>query len=292
VQNGINSTSLNGGGNGASGNSNQDTAYWDCELRARMPGYRSDTVSLVGRRSLDNPDVGVIVLYPIAGIQGLTASATSGQAPKDARRAYERGLADVKSSAAKKDKLDQAEEEFRKAAQVYPKYAEAWFELGKVLEKKERYPEAREAYANSLAADSKFVYPYQQLYQMALREQNWKDLADKTDQLLHLDPYEFPTAYYFNALAHLQLKEYDAAAKSAQQAVEADRKQANPKTHYLLGAILIQKQDWTGAAENFRAYLKAVPNAPDKTQVEATLGQLDRQISRPQTASADSAAQQ
>jgi tetratricopeptide (TPR) repeat protein len=215
------------------------------------------------------------------------ASATSGQAPKVARRAYEKGLAAVK-----KDKPDQAEQEFRKAVQVYPKHAAAWLELGKILEKRERYPEAREAYASALGADSKFVYPYQQLYRMALREQNWKDLVEKTDQLTHLDPYEFPSAYYFNALAHLELKEYDAAEKSAKQAVEADRKQANPKTHYLLGAIQIQTKDWTGAAESFRAYLKAAPNATDKAQVEKTLGQLDQQIGRVQTASQDSAAQQ
>ena len=147
---------------------------------------------------LDAPNVGTIVLYPLAAIQGLTASATSGQASKAARKAYERGL-----KAVKKNKPDQAEEEFRKAVQLYPRYAEAWYELGKTLERKEHYPEAREAYASALAADSKFVYPYEQLYQMALREQNWKDLVEKTDQLLHLDPYEFPAAYYFNALGHL-----------------------------------------------------------------------------------------
>ncbi len=134
------------------------------------------------------------------------------------------------------------------------------------------------------------MYPYQQLYQMALREQNWKDLAQNTADLLRLDPFEFPVAYYFNALAHLELKEYDAAEKSAQQAVEADRKQSNPKTHYLLGAIQIQRQNWTGAAENLRAYLKAVPNATDKAQVEKTLAQLDQQISGVQAASHDSAA--
>jgi len=288
LQNGVNSMSSNGGAaaTGGMANANPD-AFWDCELRARLPGYRSETVSLAGRRSLDNPDVGVIVLYPIAEIQGLTASATSGQAPKDARKAYAKGL-----SAAKKGKPDQAEQEFRKAVQVYPKYAEAWLNLGEVLERGERYPEAREAYAQSLAADPKYVYPYQQLYQIALREQNWKDLADRTDQLLHLDPYEFPNAYYFNALAHLQLKEYDAADKSAQKAVEADLKQANPKTHYLLGAILVKKKDWTGAAENFRAYLKAAPDATDKAYVVKALGQIDQQIRLVQAASQNSPPQQ
>jgi tetratricopeptide (TPR) repeat protein len=266
---------------------NSDSGYWDCELRARLPGYRSSTISLAGRRTLDSSDVGEIVLYPMVAIQGLTASATSSQAPKDARKAYERGLA-----AAKKDKPDQAEQEFRKAVQISPKYAEAWLELGKVLERGERYPEAREAYTSALAADSKFVYPYQQLYQIALREQNWKDLADKTDQLVHLDPYEFPNAYYFNALAHLELKEYDAAEKSSKQAVEADWKHANPKTHYLRGAILVKLKDWAGAAASFRAYLKAAPDATDKAYVEKTLGQIDQQIKQVQVASQDSAAQQ
>jgi tetratricopeptide (TPR) repeat protein len=284
-QSGATGASSNGGAGGAT--PNQDTAYWDCELRARLPGYRSSTVSLAGRRMLDDADVGVIVLYSMVGIQGLTASATSTQAPKDAQKAYERGL-----GAVKKDKLDQAEREFRKAVQIYPKYADAWLELGKALEKKEKYPEAREACDSALAADAKYVYPYQQLYQIALHEKNWKDVADKTDQLLHLDPYEFPNAYYFNALAHLELKEYDAAETSARQAVDADSKQSNPKTHYLLGAILVHKKAWTGAAASFRAYLKAAPSATDKAYVEKTLGQIDQQIRLVQTASQDSTPQQ
>ena len=285
-QGGLNSGPSSNSG-GPTGGGMQDSAYWDCELRARLPGYRSETVSLAGRRMLDAPDVGSIILYPLAKIQGMTASATSGQAPKDARKAYEKGL-----EAVKKNKPDQAEQEFRKAVGIYPRYAAAWLELGKALERRDHKAEAREAYASALAADPKFVYPHQQLYQMALQEQNWKSLIDHTDELVRLDPFEFPVAYYFNALGHLQLKEYDAAEKSALQAIEADRKQSNPKTHYLLGAIQVQKQDWTGAAQSFRAYLKAAPNASDKASVEKTLGQLDQQISRVQPASQDSAAQQ
>jgi tetratricopeptide (TPR) repeat protein len=281
------SSSPSGTSSGGGFGTSQDSAYWDCELRARLPGYRSDTVSLAGRRMLDAPDVGSIILYPIAKIQGMTASATSSQAPKDAKKAYEKGL-----EAVKKAKPDQAEQEFRKAVGIYPRYAAAWLELGKALERRDHKAEAREAYASALAADPKFVYPYQQLYQLALQEQNWQGLIDNTDQLLRLDPFEFPQAYYFNALGHLQLKNYDAAEKSAQQAVEADRRQLNPKTHYLLGAIQIQKQDWKSAAQSFRAYLKAAPNASDKATVEKTLGQLDQQISRLQPVSQDSAPQQ
>ena len=277
-------------GNGASGGTSSgasDTSFWDCDLRARLAGFRSDSIPLAQRRTLDNPDVGLILLYPIANIQGLTASATSGQAPRDARKAYEKGL-----DALKKNKPDQADQEFRKAVELYPRYAAAWLELGKSMERREQYPEARQAYASALAADSKYVYPYQQLYQLALREQNWKDLADKTEQLLHLDPYEFPAAYYYNAVAHFKLKEYDAAENSAHQAVDADRKHENPKTHYLLGAILVQKHDWTAATASLQTYLKTAPNAPEKAEVEKILGQIDQQISGVRAGSQDSPAQQ
>ena len=178
-----------------------DSAYWDCEIRARLPGFRSESISLAGRRVLDNPDVGVIVLYPIAKIPGLTASATSSQAPKDSRKAFEKGL-----NAVKKNKPDEAEMEFRKAVQIYPKHAEAWLELGKVLEQKEHYPEAREAYAGAWRRIRNIVYPYQQLYQMALREQNWKDLAEKPISCCAWTPSSFPPPIISNALAHLQLR--------------------------------------------------------------------------------------
>ncbi len=138
---GMSSSSGNSGNSSRAMSNSQDMAFTDCEIRARLAGYRSDTVSLAGRRSLDNPDIGVIILYPLAGIQGLMSSATSSLAPKDACKAYEKGLDNLK-----KAKLEQAEAEFRKAVQLYPRYAAAWMDLGKMLEKKEFYAEAREAY--------------------------------------------------------------------------------------------------------------------------------------------------
>ena len=258
----------------------------DCEVRARLPGYRSSTISVTsGLFGILRASGSVIFLYPLT--EGLTESATSLQAPKDAQKAYKEGLIAVK-----KRKMDQAEKKFRKSVQIYPKYAAAWLELGKALEKKEKYPEARAAYASALAADLKFVYPYQQLYQIALREQNWKGVVDWTDQLLRLDPYQFPNAYYYNAMAHLELKEYDAAEKNARKAVEADLNQSNPKTNYLLGAILVKKKNWVGAEASFLAYLKAVPDATDKAYVETILGQIDQRIRLAQTAPQDSVAQQ
>ncbi|HYP09370.1 MAG TPA: tetratricopeptide repeat protein, partial [Bryobacteraceae bacterium] len=98
-----------------------------CEIRANLPGFRSDVVMLAGRRAMDNPDVGTIILHRLAKVEGFTFSGTSLDAPKEATKAYEKG-----SQAAKKKKWKDAEEQLRKAVDLYPKYAVAWYELGTV----------------------------------------------------------------------------------------------------------------------------------------------------------------
>src|SRR5205814_1216247 len=70
----------------------RESQLMTCDLRASLPGFRSDLISLAARRYMDNPDVGTIVLHRLANVEGLTISATSALAPKDARKAYEKGL--------------------------------------------------------------------------------------------------------------------------------------------------------------------------------------------------------
>ena len=66
---------------------------WGCELRAELPGFRSDVVSLANIHYMDDPDVGTIILHRLSKVDGLTISVTSELAPKDARKAYEKGTA-------------------------------------------------------------------------------------------------------------------------------------------------------------------------------------------------------
>jgi hypothetical protein len=50
----------------------------NCDIRARLGGYRSQSISLVGRRPMDNPDIGVILLHKDSGEGGTTVSARQG----------------------------------------------------------------------------------------------------------------------------------------------------------------------------------------------------------------------
>ncbi len=271
----VDSTSRLGGGNGTTNSQQQaqgkTTTLYGCDLRASLAGYRSDTVSLAGRRSLDDPNVGTITLHSFAKYEGLTTSATSALAPKDAHKSFDKGL-----EAMKKSKVDEAQDDFLKATEIYPRYASAWYELGLVYEKRERISDARDAYAKSIAADSKYVNPYERLYLLAFNEKNWVEVAQITNQVMHLNPYDFPGSFYYNAVANSQLGKLDIAEKSAREAVQLGASQ-NPKVHYILGVILAKKHDFKGAAECLRIYLKS-DAVSDREKVTKLLAECEKQV--------------
>lgn len=237
-----------------------------CELRASLPGYRSDIVPLAGRRLMDNPDVGTIVLRRLGHVEGTTISATTLAAPKDAKKAFEKGV-----EAARRKKFDEARKQLEKAVQLYPQYAAAWYELGVVHQQQNNKDQAREAYGKALAADAKFMKPYLQLAMLSAQERNWQEVADTTARLLRLDPFDYPQAYFFNSVANFNLRKWDEAERSVREGLKLDQQNRIPKMKHLLGIILANKQDYAGAAELLRAYL---PHAADPQEAELVRKQL------------------
>jgi tetratricopeptide (TPR) repeat protein len=262
--------SQNAGGSSAFASDPFGSKMQNCELRASVAGYTSDRIGLVNRKS-DSPDIGIIVLHRIGGGEGASVSVTSMMAPADAKKAHERGL-----QALLKDKQADAAKDFEKAVAVYPKYAEAWMDLGKVRVRQNAVPAARAAFLKAIEADPKLAPPYVEMGLLAAKESNWAQSGEYLDQALKLDAVDYPAAWYADAVAHYNLKNYDAAEKSAREAVKLDPKHANPRAGYLLGLVLAEKQNYSGAAEELTAYLKLVPNAPDAAQVQDQLGQLQK----------------
>ncbi len=258
------------GGPGQSGIGSR-AGFFGCELYAVLPGFSSDRIDLNNRRSLDNPEVGTLVLHRLGNVEGFTISATTAMAPKDAKKAFEKGR-----NAEKKQKWDEAEKEFQKAVDEYPKFASAWYELGFAQQKQNNIEVARKSYTRSLEADPKFINPYGQLAALAVREQKWEEVADTTSHLLHLNPVDFPIDWYFNAVANLQMQKLDVAEKSAREGIATDREHRIPKLNHLLGVILAQKHDYSGAVENLRAYLLSSPPASDADLAKQQLAEFEK----------------
>lgn len=260
------------GGSGGMDGSNALGRFMNCDLRARLSGFRSQSVSLAMRRPLDDPNIGVILVHRQgAGEEGTTISAVSLAAPKDARKAFDKARDSVK-----KNKADDAAKNYQKAVDLYPKYATAWYELGRIHAMQGRPDDARKAFENALQSDPKYVEPYLQIALLASKNMQWKEVADLTTKAIKLDAFDYPQAFFFNAVANFNLKNVDAAEKSAREAERLDTRHQFPKASHLLGVILVQRQDYTGAAEHMRSYLKFAPNAADADNVRKQLDQIEK----------------
>ncbi len=253
--------------------SSQLREFWrNCELQAALPGFTSQMIEM-GSRLTDFgvADVGTIVLHRLGQVQGFTLSATSARAPSNAKKEFEKG-----HESEKKEKWDAALQSFQKAVEVYPEFAIAWFEMGRVQIKKGDLVAARQSFRQALSADSKFVSPYQELAQLAVRDQQWQEVVSTTDEVLKLNPVNFPQDWLFNALGSYRLQHLDAAEKSARRGLEVDGQHQFPKLEYLLGAILAQKRDYAGALEHVRNYLRLSPHAADAEVAQKQAQELEK----------------
>ena len=244
-----------------------------CELRASLPGFRSDSISLAGRQLFDNPDVGTIVLHRLGKVEGTRISVTTLKAPKDAKKAYDRG-----TNLLKKKKPAEAAEEFAKAVAIYPKFADALVQLGEIYGDQGRDQEAATVFQQAIDADPQLIPPYFHLALIAGRKQDWKRMAELSDRALALNAYEYPAAYYFNAVANYNLQKLDVAEKNARAARRLDSQYHIPKIDLVLANILLQRNDYAGAATQLRSFLKFVPSGDDAAVARQLLGQTESKL--------------
>jgi hypothetical protein len=243
----------------------------ECELRADLPGFNSEVVDLNTRMTaFESTDIGRVVLHRMGQVEGLTISATSAAAPRDAQKAFEKGR-----EKASKEKWDEAQPLFEKAVGIYPKYAVAWFELGRIQMHKNEAAQARSSFQQSMAADPKYANSYRGLAELAMQEKQWVELVKITDQLLALDPVN-PDAWLRNALGNYYLGNFTMAEKSARQGMKVDERVQIPRLEYLLGVILVQEQQYPEAAKHIQNYLKVATLPAEIEEAQKRLADITR----------------
>ena len=171
--------------------------------------------------------------------------------------------------------LDEAQKDFEKAVELYPKYSMAWFDLGRIHEQRQQVEEARKAYEQALAAEPKLIPPYERLSWMALNEAKWQELVDRTDQWLHLDSLNSADVYYLSSVGNLQTQHLDIAEKNAREAIRLDPGKKNTRSYYVLGLVLAEKQDFTASVTAIRTFLDSTPDAKDADTVRKQLVQIE-----------------
>jgi Tfp pilus assembly protein PilF len=257
------------------GNSSQLTmpvtsSLRDCELQAVLAGFRSDRVGMALKSTLDNANVGTIILHPLTRAGAITVSATTLEAPARARKAYDKGLLAMKTQ-----KWDSAVSEFTSAVTAYPKFAAAWYELGLARQNRNEMTEAGVAWKEALKSDAKYVKPYQSLTALAYKQGSWTDLESYSTDWIQLDPDDFPTAYLFSAFAKAKQNKMAEAEKAARDGLRVDKERTVAKLNYVLGIILMQKHAFAESAQCFRSYLAQAPEASDAAMIRQQLPKLD-----------------
>jgi len=264
-------TSQPGFGRQSSNGNTLQNPLWNCELRAAYPGFRSDVIDLSNRRTLDDPNVGTIVLHRLLSVKGSTISVTSELAPKSAQKAYQKGI-----QANEKGKVDEAAKDFEQATTVYPKFAVAWFALGQLQQQQGKTDLARKSYIAAGTADDKYVSPYDRLAQICLHAGEWNDAAGYSKRVIDLNPVEFPSSFWYNAIANFELHKPAEAQKSVTELLKLDTQHHYPDAEEMMAQLLLDQGKNQEAAGHLRAYLALVPNAKNADALKATLLKIDQ----------------
>jgi len=250
------------------GQNGPESALADCELRADLAGYSSSSIRL--DPSMNNSNVGVIVLHNRAKKAEGMVSVASLQVPAKARKEYEKG-----SELLEKGNLADAEKSLRKAIDLYPKFAEAWLRLGDLEQRRKNIEGALADYQEAINADSNFPLPYLRMAFLSAVTSNWEQTRKLTERLISLDPVSFPLAYYYNAVAELNLRHIAQAETSALRAENLDKLHSEPRVELLLATIYNTKGAPASAADHYRAYLKLVPDGPLNERVKSDLAKTE-----------------
>ena len=105
----------------------------------------------------------------------------------------------------------------------------------------------------------------------------WQEAADLSGKALKLNPYDFPQAYFFNAVANLNLKNLDEAEKSAREGAKGEAGKKFPKIYHVLGIVLAQKNDISGAMPAMKSYLATLPPDGQETKmVKDQIAQMEK----------------
>lgn len=250
-----------------------ETHYEGCTVQPSFTGFHATTTTITQHNLRDEPDLGTLILSRAGGrTAGTAVSATIDSAPESAVKSFDKARTELLEQ-----KPDRAEHDLEKAVQIYPSFAEAWYQLGN-LQQGSSSADAEKSYSNAAKADPQFVLPYEQLATLAAQDGKWQAVVDNTSHTLQLDPAGSARTWYLNALGNFQLGKANAAQASALKSLAMDPTHTIPNTEQLLAVVLAQKADYAGALAHLHNCLRYLPKGPGADVVKQQIAQLERRL--------------
>lgn len=243
-----------------------------CQVSASLDGFTSTKLTIANRSLEDDPSIGTIVLRVDEFAKGSIVSPTTLTASKDAAREFEKAHDDFLNKHA-----DSARRHLEKAVALDPQFAEAWYHLGK-LEETSKPQDALTAYNKAVAADPKYIPPYEGIAAVAAPLKKWQDVVDATNHSLELNPAGTPQIWYYNAVGNLNIGNKDAAEKSAETSLGMDPSHIAPNTEQLLAVIEAGRGEYKAALTHLRNCLTYTPPGPNADLMKQQIAQLEKVV--------------
>ena len=253
-----------------------ESSLGNCNLRVSATGFKSEERNLAGEHPSGVAPVGTIVMHPLTrGDESFTVNAASLAAPDKAKKQFQKG-----QEQAKKGKWAAAGDYFRKAVQVYPRYALAWLELGRAQMQQNNFMEAQDSFQKAAAQDSRLLPAYLELARVQARAKEWKALAATTAKLVELAPESSAMLWFFDSVANYNVHDFTRAESSATRGLRLDSAHKVPQLEYLYGLILATRQNYDGAVQHIQSYIQLAPHAEDAQAAREKLAELQQQATK------------
>jgi tetratricopeptide (TPR) repeat protein len=256
-------------GDAASGPRGDLSSNIDCNLRAQLSGFRSSSVNLNNPAAHDGTSIGVIWLHRIAESHENLVSVTTLAAPKNARKNFEKGR-----ELARTGKVPDAVSSFQKAVKIDPQFAEAWVGLGFAQYQMNAEDAAEKSVMRAREIDPRLPGIYQVLGYIASDRKDWKSAAQYLDEAERLNPTTSALPWYISAVAYYQMHRFDEAEKSIRQEMQIDTDRRYRRAQFLLGLILVARNEVVTGTQALREYLAGAPDPGDVKTANAMLSRL------------------
>lgn len=202
-------------------------------------------------------------------------SAATLAAPEKAKKNFAKG-----QDQAKKGRWAAACDSFRKAIQVYPRYAVAWLELGRAQLHQNNINDAQQSFVSATTQDSKLLPAYVELARLQAAQQQWKAMARTTANLVELAPDTSAAFWFLDSAANYNLQNLARAEKSAERGLRLDKAHRVPQLEYLYGLILGTRQNYGVAVQHIKSYLQLSPSAQDAHEAQHRVAEFEKLASK------------
>jgi predicted Zn-dependent protease len=248
-----------------------------CELYADAPGYTSERLHLSPGES-EVAQVGTIMLHPMEArlsYESATVSIATLKAPDKAKKAFDKG-----QQQAKKRNWQSACDYFRRAIEMYPRFALAWLELGRAQLQQHDLDVAQQSFQRAIAEDAHLISGYLELTDLAAKQREWSLVAGTTDNLAQMAPDLSPKVWFFNSVAKFNLGDMPNAERSVKRGLTLDRRHEVPQLEYVYGMVLARQHNYVQAVEHIRTYIRMAPHDEDVENANSMLSTIEQLASQ------------